>query len=125
MSTILVVEGSLINAQFLSSEIRSLNHLVEVSTDKESAMTQLMTRPFNLVLCDYQLNGGNDCSIIELAKKSSVNRHTPIIFMADNTGKLSDKQDAAKSGAHGWIIKPLDRVILKRIIERSIHKRSA
>ncbi len=118
---ILVVDDDASIRNMLVIVLKEENYEVIAADSSESALKQLKSGGFDLVISDIKMPG---ISGIELLKKIKViNPDVPVI-MITAFASANDAVEAMKLGAEDYITKPFNLDELKIIIDRSIYKKS-
>lgn len=82
----------------------------------QEAVAMSRAQQFDLVICDMQIGamgGIAICSELKLDESVDTTIDTPVLMMLD---RRADVFLARRSGAEGWIVKPLDAIRLKKAI---------
>ncbi|MCP5052932.1 MAG: sigma-54-dependent Fis family transcriptional regulator [bacterium] len=118
---ILVVDDDASIRNMLAIVLKEAGYGVTVADGGQSALKQLKTEAFNLVVSDIKMPG---ISGIELLKKlKSINPDVPVI-MVTAFASANDAVEAMKLGAEDYITKPFNLEELKLIIEKSLYKKN-
>jgi len=111
MSRVLVVEDEAHLAQGLRFNLQAEGHAVEVASDGEAALEQLLEKKerFDAVVLDVMLPGksGFDVASVLRAKKNYV----PILMLTAR-GRPEDVLQGFASGADDYLPKPFELAIL-------------
>jgi len=118
---ILVVDDDASIRNMLAIVLKEDGYEVKVADGSESALKQLKTESFDLVISDIKMPG---ISGIELLRKlKSINQEVPVI-MITAFASANDAVEAMKLGAEDYITKPFNLDELKIIIQKSLYKKS-
>ncbi|HLB93043.1 MAG TPA: response regulator transcription factor [Terriglobales bacterium] len=128
MSRVLVVEDEAHLAQGLRFNLQAEGHAVEVASDGETALEQLLEKKerFDAVVLDVMLPGksGFDVASVLRAKKNYV----PILMLTAR-GRPEDVLQGFASGADDYLPKPFELAILiarlESLLRRSVWMKNA
>lgn len=91
------------------------NYEVFEAENGDEALKLILTKPFNLVLLDYNMPKIDGRQVCQQVKKDLLLRHVPII-MVTGKGEISDKVGGIDAGADDYIVKPFEpKELLARI----------
>lgn len=113
---ILIVDDDPGHLITLKTIVRSWGYVVETADDGDTAVVQVTTEPFDLVLMDVRMARMDGIEAMEQIK--AYNPSIPIIIMTAYSS-VESAVDALKAGAYDYLIKPLDFEVLKLTIERA------
>lgn len=115
--SLLVVDDNEMNRDLLSRRLERQGYRVTVAVDGRQALEFLNTEPFNLVLLDIMLPEMNGFQVLEHLKSDQALSHIPVI-MTTALDEADGKQKCMDLGAHDYLTKPFNPVLLKsRITE--------
>ena len=119
MATILVVEDSLTEAQFISSSLRKggLNPIT-VNT-AEAAKVIIEQQKIDAILLDVVLPGESGFGFCRKLKSEDKTSNIPVIICSSKSGKI-DQSWGIKQGASAYLTKPIDREELLLTVKRLI-----
>lgn len=119
MATILVVEDSTTEAQFISSYLREKGlNTITVNT-AEAAKIIVDKKKIDAILLDIVLPGESGFGFCRKLKNEEKTSKIPIIICSSKTGKI-DQHWGFKQGASAYLTKPLDREELLQTVKRLI-----
>lgn len=114
MSSIYVVEDEGITGVHLRKQLQNLGYQVpQVIPSGEQALDLILESQPDLVLMDINLGGTMDG--ITTAKKIKEKTDLKVIFLTAYDD-VSTRNRARKSGADGYIVKPIDRAELDELV---------
>ncbi len=121
MKTILIVEDDATLRDGLASALS--NHILSVSTAANLAHARRIfsTRPFDLLLLDYNLPDG--CGI-DFCREVLAQSDIPVIFLTVRDAEI-DEISAFRAGACDYVKKPFSMSILQERIHVALRRRSA
>lgn len=113
------------DAQWVLDEVTaalgSASTTFEVVTDGREVATRVAQRAPDIAILDLQIGtmGGMAVTMdLRLDHSSGALPHVPVLMLLDRS---ADVHLARRSGANGWLIKPLDALRLRRAV-RVIHE---
>jgi DNA-binding NtrC family response regulator len=114
MLNILVVDDDPDLREALGQVLSEEGHVVDVAQDGETAMEQLASRPFDLVVSDVWLPKVDGLTLLRL-----VRREFPLteVLLLTAHGSIGDAVTAMKDGAVDYLRKPFDIQHLVTIVE--------
>ncbi|QGZ40742.1 tetratricopeptide repeat protein [Pseudoduganella flava] len=124
--TALLVEP---NAAIRSNVQNMLNLLglarVEVATSAQQAIRALAARPVDLILCEYELEGGQDGQqLLEDLRQQELIAPATLFFMVTAEGLLSKVTSVAELMPDDYVLKPFKADTLLARIERALERRA-
>ena len=118
---ILVVDDDSSIRNMLAIVLKEEGYGVTVADSSESALREMKTEAFDLVISDIKMPG---ISGIQLLKKlKTINVEIPVI-MITAFASANDAVEAMKLGAEDYVTKPFNLDELKLIIEKSLYKKN-
>ncbi|MFA7361791.1 MAG: response regulator [Candidatus Kapaibacterium sp.] len=120
---ILIVEDDEIIASLIKTYLERSNYnVIDIFSDGEKAVTAALNFNPDLILLDIYLK--NSIDGIEVAKRITKQKEIPIIFL---TADSSDEtiQRAKITEPHGYLVKPVESVVLITNIELILQKQFA
>ncbi|MBD2182949.1 response regulator [Planktothrix sp. FACHB-1355] len=119
MATILVVEDSITEAQFICNSLREVGlNTITVNT-AEAAKVIVSQKKIDAILLDVVLPGESGFGFCRKLKSEDKTSHIPIIICSSKNGKI-DQTWGLKQGASAYLTKPLDREELLQTVQRFI-----
>lgn len=113
--TILVVEDDLISLQLTQKLLNNYKVKVEVAKSGRKAFAALTSQRYDLILLDVNLPDTNGIYIVgQISSGDGINSDTPIIMLSGSKDEATVSQ-AIKSGAKGYIIKPLYKDLISKL----------
>lgn len=114
--TVLLVDDSATMLLSVKTTLEMSGYRVAVASDGEAAMTQLKggMKP-DLIITDINMPKMDGLALIAEARK--LLRFTPILALTTES-QASKREEAKKSGATGWLVKPVGGSALLDVIKR-------
>ena len=108
--SVLLVEDNEINRKVVIGFLRDTNHKIDIAIDAESALEQIETENYDLVLMDIELPGMNgDEATIQIRKSTNPDiASLPVIALTGNTMDNEVKR-FYKAGMNDIVEKPIDQ----------------
>ncbi len=119
--SLLVVDDNEMNRDLLSRRLERQGYRVTVAVDGKQALEFLNQEPFNLVLLDIMLPEMNGFQVLEHLKADEALSHIPVI-MTTALDESDGKQKCMDLGAHDYLTKPFNPVLLKARITECLEK---
>jgi DNA-binding response OmpR family regulator/thioredoxin-like negative regulator of GroEL len=99
---------------------------VDVATNAQAAIRALATRPVELILCEYELEGGQDGQqLLEDLRQQGLIPPATLFFMVTAEGQLSKVTSVAELMPDDYVLKPFKADTLLARIERALDRRAA
>lgn len=118
---ILVVEDNEINQLLLQETLKRWGiKSVDIAADGAEAIKKCQLSFYDIIFMDMQMPGMDGVEAtrrIRAGEGSEANANTLIVAITANTGK-EDVQECFDAGMNNYISKPINRVILRNIIEK-------
>jgi putative nucleotidyltransferase with HDIG domain len=116
---ILIIDDEETIRELLSSFLGKHGYLVQAVSNRSAAITELASKPYDVVLLDTRLPGENGIQLLRNIKKSD-----PCIEVIVITGYATVESvlKTLKSGAYDYISKPFSLDELKIVIDRCYEK---
>ncbi len=121
MKHILIVEDDPALREGLAAALRSDTLVPHTAADLAGARRLFPTRPFDLLLLDYNLPDG--CGI-DFCREILTRNDLPVIFLTVRDAEI-DEISAFRAGACDYIKKPFSMTILQERIRAALRRRSA
>ncbi len=117
---ILVVDDDPAMRGLLQNTLRFLGYSVDLASNVTEARERVRSRPYSLVICDYEMPGGTGMELLEY-----LNRVHPDLSLIMVTGhdEIPLARSAIASGALDFITKPFEMRQFARIIEQNFARR--
>jgi two-component system, NtrC family, response regulator AtoC len=113
MTKILIVDNDEGLVHFLTRLLVKQEYEVSACADGTSALRQLATETFDVILLDYKMSGISGLETLNQIKHAHIK--TPVIIMTAH-GTTETAIEAMKLGAYDYLLKPFDTEEFKRII---------
>src|SRR5687768_14265911 len=123
MPKILVVDDDRDTCRFIAEVLAAPGREFELASETDRALNLARTEPFDLVVCDINLNspvGGLDV----LRAFKAVNPNGQVLLVS-GFGTLETAIEAVRAGAFDYISKPFDIAEIKKAVERALHQADA
>lgn len=115
---ILVVEDDLMSLQLTQKLLNNYKVKVDVAKTGRKAFAALTSQRYDLILLDVNLPDTNGIYIVgQTSNGEGINSNTPIIMLSGSKDKATVSQ-AIKSGAKGYIIKPLYKDLISKLFTK-------
>lgn len=120
LSNVLLVEDNKINQLVAKRMLENWGLNVSIARDGQEAIDMLKRLPFDVILMDLQMpiKGGIQATL-EIREQGIIDAHTPIIAMTAHSSQ-EHIDECFASGMQGHISKPIDKTILKRLLEQFV-----
>ena len=119
MATILVVEDSLTEAQFISSYLRQEGLTTIAVNTAEAAKVIISQQKIDAILLDVVLPGESGFGFCRKLKSEDKTSNIPVIICSSKSGKI-DQTWGLKQGAAAYLTKPVNREELIQTVKRLI-----
>jgi two-component system chemotaxis response regulator CheY len=115
--TIFLVDDSLTVLMSLKSQLEMAGFTVEISGDGIQALTKLNAglKP-NLIITDINMPNMNSVEFLKQARELPNCRFVPILMLTELDMAMEKRDEARKTGATGWLVKPINDVDLLDMI---------
>lgn len=107
MAKILIVDDQKSVLLTLEALLRKNGHVVTSSSNALEAMRALAQGPFDLVITDAIMPGGDGYSLTRTIRKQSALSKIPVILLTGKREK-SDIEKGIESGVDDYVVKPID-----------------
>jgi two-component system NtrC family response regulator len=118
---ILVVEDGKSQREMLRDFLKGEGHIVMEAADGETALQQVRSRHFDLLLLDYRMPGMDGMDVLKAVK--SINPEIDVVIITAH-GTIETAVEAMKAGALDYIMKPLEFDELLILVERVAERRN-
>ncbi|HEY9733661.1 MAG TPA: protein kinase [Drouetiella sp.] len=105
MPNILIVEDNVDLANVIRSLLELESHIVEVVHNGDEGLTHALSRPYDLIILDWDLPAVSGLEI--LSKFRALSASTPVIMLTGKDG-IDDKEKGLDKGADDYITKPFN-----------------
>ena len=119
MSTVLLVEDSLTDAELLTRYLRQIGLTVIGVQSGEEAEAQLRLQTPDLVILDVILPGQSGFELCHSLKTNDATKKIPVVICSSK-GTEVDRLWGSMLGANAYIAKPVDRQKLLQVIQQFI-----
>jgi len=117
---ILVVEDESVTALDISNKLKDIGYVVTAIVDNgKDAIGQIEETRTDLALLDIKLKGKYDG--IEVAERLRDDYNIPVVFLTAFADRETIKR-AIETSPYGYIVKPVDELELRTVIEVALHK---
>jgi DNA-binding NtrC family response regulator len=118
MPRILVVDDDRDTCRFIVEVLAAPDREFELATESDRALQLARTRPFDLVICDINLNSSlNGIDVLRAFK--GVNPEGQVLLVS-GFGTLETAIEAVRAGAFDYISKPFDIGEIKKTVQRAL-----
>jgi two-component system, NtrC family, response regulator HydG len=117
---ILIVDDEAAHRQMIDTVLSAEGYDVHTAEDGVSAVTAVEEKFYDLILMDIRMSQMDGIEAMKRIKEISPG--IPIVIMTAYAS-INTAVDALKSGAHDYLIKPLDIEELKILVKKSLHHR--
>ncbi len=121
-SRILVVDDTAANRDLLTRRLSREGHLVESVEDGRSALQQIASDHYDLVLLDLMMPGMNGFEVLCRMKADPALRDVPVI-MISALDELDSIVRCIEAGAEDYLPKPFNPVLLRARINAALEKK--
>ena len=116
MSRILVVDDDRDTCRFIAEVLAAPGREFELAAESDRALHLARTEPFDLVICDINLNSSlNGLDVLRAFK--GVNPDGQVLLVS-GFGTLETAIEAVRAGAFDYISKPFDIGEIKKTVQR-------
>ncbi len=119
MPTILIVDDNEDMCQIISDVMKAEGYMVEVAYDGRSAMNEIQTMAYDLMILDYRLFDCDGLEILEQAKRAAPLLNT---IMISAYGNEPVKERARVLGACAFFDKPFAVNDLLKVVRKALGK---
>lgn len=125
LMNILIAEDNITMASALKYILQHMGFQQIVETnDGGDALRLLAKNRFDLVIMDWALPSVSGVAITQWMRRKEPYRHTPVI-MVTTKDQPEDVLIAVESGVNEYVLKPLDREVLRTKISKVMAKKAA
>ena len=118
MPRILVVDDDRDTCRFIAEILAAPGREFELASESDQALRLARTEPFDLVICDINLNSSlNGIDVLRAFKR--VNPQGQVLLVS-GFGTLQTAIEAVRAGAFDYISKPFDVGEIKKTVQRAI-----
>jgi two-component system chemotaxis response regulator CheY len=112
---ILAIDDSAAMREILAATLRAAGYEVTVAADGDEGLASALAHSFDLVLTDQYMPKRSGLDVIAALRAVAAYEATPIFVLTTEDGDAF-KDAARRTGATGWIEKPLDLDTLTELI---------
>ncbi len=102
---ILIVDDDSDHREILKTRLSAMGYMTHQASDGTEGFAQMTQRPFNLVICDYEMPRMNGIQFIEKVRGTPALSSTPIIFVTGHPDPAI-LHHALAAGATSTLLKP-------------------
>jgi PAS domain S-box-containing protein len=110
---ILLVDDRRENRVALQAVLESLHVTIVEADSGESALREILTQDFAVILLDVQMPGMDGLETAELIKARERSREVPIIFLTAAEADVAQIFAGYEAGAVDYLLKPYDPLVLR------------
>lgn len=120
---ILVVEENVTMASALRYMLRHMGftHIVELN-DGAEALELMRREMFDLVILDWVIPSLSGVALVKWMRSTDAHERTPVI-MVTTKDQAEDVLVAVEAGVDEYVLKPLDREVLRAKVEKMVERR--
>lgn len=107
LARILIIEDHPANRELMGYLLKSFGYTPEVAVDGPSGLAAVMSRPFDLVLCDIHLPGIGGYEIIRHIKTDADRRRVAVVAVTA-MAMVGDRDKILAAGFDGYLAKPIE-----------------
>jgi two-component system cell cycle response regulator len=115
--SILVLDNSPTNLEFLHSLLQLSGYHVLTATTINEAMTIASQNLPQLIISDLQLNGESGFDFIARVKAHPQLKSIPFLFLTSTAWKLREREQGIEAGATKYLLRPIEPQVLLAEIE--------
>ncbi len=116
MTTILIVEDAMSQAEIIGSTLRKGGYITMIVTSSEEAKSHLKTQKPDAIVMDVVLPGLSGFGLCRELKDDPSTTHIPIVLCSTKDSEM-DKFWGIKQGAASYLTKPIDAEALLRAVQ--------
>jgi chemotaxis family two-component system response regulator PixH len=116
MSTILVVEDTMTQAEIITGSLRNAGFTTVLATNSEEARTKINQQKPSAIVLDVVLPNESGFELCRDLKDKPETKDIPILLCSTKAGEM-DKFWGMKQGASAYLAKPIDPVELVRMVK--------
>jgi signal transduction histidine kinase/DNA-binding response OmpR family regulator len=116
--SILVVDDDPLACDIAERYLVKDGYRVDSVLDGESALTKIQEAPPDVILLDVVLSGMSGWQVLKFIKSHQQSVHIPVIM----TSMVDEKKNAYSLGAADYLIKPIEREDLLRMVNYCVRK---
>lgn len=117
---VLIVDDEPGILSLIHTALRFLGYAPDVAANVAEAQERLRSRPYAVVICDYEMPGGNGFELLEYLHR--VHPGLPFIMLTAHD-EVDLARHAIAAGALDFVAKPFEIRQLKRVIEQNLERR--
>jgi DNA-binding NtrC family response regulator len=116
---ILVVDDEKVIREILAEFLTLEGYVVRSVEDGEKALTELRTRPYDLVISDLKMPRVSGLQLLEKITEENINVLTVIMT---GFGTVETAIEAMKKGAYDYILKPFKVEEVIHVVQRGLYR---
>jgi two-component system, chemotaxis family, response regulator PixH len=116
MTTILVVEDTLTQAEIITGTLRKAGYITVLAGSSEDAKVKIIEQRPDAIVLDVVLPGESGFELCRELKENPETRGIPVVMCSTKSGEM-DKFWGLKQGASSYITKPIDTEELVRALK--------
>jgi len=118
---LLLAEDYLDNQLLLSRGLKYLGAIVDVANDGQEAVDKALRQDYDVILMDIEMPNLDGLEATKLLRAGYYKK--PIIALTAHALR-EEKENFSRSGFDDYVVKPLDRQLLVRAIQKALHRAS-
>ncbi len=118
----LIVDDNRVNRLLLTHALEQSGHYVSTAENGKIAMDMLREKPYDVILLDIDMPVMNGFEVLEALLNDSELRDLPVV-MTSASDELDRVVKCIEMGAEGYLVKPLNPVLLRARVNASLEKK--
>lgn len=115
---VLVVDDQASIRGLLRSYLRKMNfETIDEVGSGNAALAELQTRPYNLVISDFEMDDGSGLELLKGMRAHPVLKKIPVIMVTGNASK-DTVMSVVSAGVNGYVVKPVSLDALKQRVQK-------
>ena len=119
---LLVVDDDRVNRMVMGRYLENEGHQVEFAVNGLEALEKLRSNRFDMVLLDIEMPVMNGYQVLDQIRQEPLWRDMPVI-VTSALEELDSVVRCIENGAEDYLVKPVNRVLLKARIDASLEKK--
>jgi two-component system chemotaxis response regulator CheY len=110
---VLVVDDQASMRGLIRSYLRKLGfESIDEADSGSAALKELGLRPYNLVISDYNMDGGSGLDLLKGMRTHPILKRVPVIMVTGNADSQT-VSSVVQAGVNGYVVKPVSLEALK------------
>lgn len=115
----LVVDDSMTMREMVSRSLRESGFETLTAGNGQEGLHALKGAPVDLIISDVNMPVMDGLAFLEQVRASSESKFTPVLMLTTESG-AEMKERAKALGATGWLVKPFNPEMLRKVIARVV-----